>query len=178
MVGALLATLGAAYIGGPPQVSFGLGEWLTIAGALVFAVHIVLTDRVTKRVEPLAVTLTSFIVVTIGSLAVASACVASSHTPALGNLWKLVSDQQFLIAALCTSVFATLIAITVMNVFQRELDPVRAAIIYSIEPVWAAVIAIGLGWDHASGWLYFGGGAMLAGNLVAEIRRNHAAPAA
>ncbi len=171
MVGALLATLGAAYIGGPPQVSFGFGEWLTIAGAFVFALHIVFTDRVTRRVEPMAVTLTSFIVVTIGSLAVASVGFMSSHTPALTDVGVLLGDKRFLIALSCAALFATLIAICAMNIYQRELNPVRAAIIYAIEPVWAAAIAIGIGMEQPSRWLYLGGGALLFGNLVAEWRR-------
>src|SRR5690349_17221417 len=50
MLGALLATAGAAYIGGPPQLAFGAGEWLTVASALVFAIPIVLTDPITKGV--------------------------------------------------------------------------------------------------------------------------------
>jgi len=171
MVGALLATLGAAYIGGPPQVSFGIGEWLTIASALVFAVHIVLTDRITRRVDPLAVTLTSFIVVAAGSAVAVTIGFASSHTPAVGDVARLLSDRHFLIPLVCASLFATLIAISLMNLFQRELDPVRAAIIYAIEPVFAALIAIGIGMEHPNRWLFVGGGALLAGNLVAEIRR-------
>ncbi len=171
MFGALLATLGAAYIGGPPQISFGVGEWLTIASALVFAFHIVLTDRVTKRVEPLAVTLTTFIVIAFGSAIVAATGFASSHTPHLGDVSALLSSRAFLIPLVCASIFATLIAISLMNIFQRELDPVRAAIIYAIEPVFAAAIAIGIGMEHPNQWLYLGGGALLAGNLVAELRR-------
>jgi drug/metabolite transporter (DMT)-like permease len=171
LLGALLATSGAAYIGGPPQISFGTGEWLTIASALVFAIHIVLTDRVTKRVEPLAVTLTSFIVVASGSALVAARGFLSSHTPRIGDVTALVSDRAFLSPLVCSTIFATLIAISLMNLFQRELDPVRAAIIYAIEPVFAALIAIGIGMEQPNRWLIFGGGALLAGNLVAELRR-------
>ena len=176
MLGALLATLGAAYVDGPQQFSFGVGEWLTIASAFVFAVHIVFTDRVTKRVDPMAVSLTSFIVVALGSLAAAGLGIASSHTPALGEVRQLVVDPQFLLALSCASLFATLIAISVMNLFQRELNPVRAAIIYAIEPVWATLIAVAIGMEHPSRWLYFGGAGLLAGNLVAEVRRRRVSP--
>ena len=171
MLGALLATLGAAYISGPPQISFGFGEWLSIASAVVFAMHIVLTDRVTKRVEPLAVALTSFIVIAAGSALVAAAGFVSPHTPQLSDIATLVVERGFLVPLVCSSLFATLIAISLMNMYQRELDPVRAAIIYSIEPVFAALIAIEIGMEHPNRWLYLGGGALLAGNLVAEMRR-------
>jgi drug/metabolite transporter (DMT)-like permease len=56
-----------------------------------------------------------------------------------------------------------------MNTFQRELDPVRAAILYAIEPVWATLVAIGLGQATLGPWLIAGGAALVGGNLVAEL---------
>ena len=56
-----------------------------------------------------------------------------------------------------------------MNTWQRELEPVRAAILYAIEPVWATLVAIGLGQAEAGSWLLIGGGSLLLGNLVAEL---------
>ena len=70
-----------------------------------------------------------------------------------------------------TSLLATVVAISMMNVFQRDLDPVRAAILYAIEPIWASIFAIALGLAVADVWLWVGGSALFAGNLVAEFRR-------
>ena len=179
VAGALLATLGAAYIGGPPQVAFGIGEWLTIASALVFAFHIVYTDRITKRVDPLPITLASFVVVAVGSLATAAFAFTNAQAPELAQIAVLLADAEFLVPLACSTVFATLLAITLMNLFQRELNPVRAAILYALEPVWAALIAIGGGSEVPNRWLYLGGGALLLGNLVAEgLRAAPVAPAA
>jgi drug/metabolite transporter (DMT)-like permease len=66
LAGALLATFGAGFIGGPPQLTFGLAEGLTIGCAFVFAVHILVTDAYTKREAPMPVTMTSFVVVALG----------------------------------------------------------------------------------------------------------------
>ena len=57
-----------AFISGPPNLQFDLPEWLTVVCALVFAVHILVTDRVAKRSPPLAVTWSSFVWVTAMSL--------------------------------------------------------------------------------------------------------------
>ena len=168
LVGALLATLGAAYIGGPPQVGFGLGEWLTIASALVFAFHIVFTDRITRRLDPMAVTLTSFVVVSVGSFATACLGFFLEGAPRVADVSRLLEDRGFFTPLVCSTVFATLLAISLMNIYQREIGPVRAAILYALEPVWAALIAIGGGTEVPNRWLYIGGGALLAGNLVAE----------
>ncbi|MCK6447870.1 MAG: DMT family transporter [Planctomycetes bacterium] len=168
VVGALLATFGGAFIGGPPQLTFGLGEWLTVGCALVFAVHILATDRITKSVAPMPVTFTSFAVVTLAALPLLVLFAAREHVTASETL-ALLGSRGFLVPLAGSSLLATVVAISLMNVFQRELDPVRAAILYALEPVWAAVISIGVGTDTFDRWLWIGGGALLAGNVIAEL---------
>lgn len=169
LVGALLATVGAAFIGGPPQLHFDLGEWLTVGCAFVFAVHILVTDTWTKRCDPMGATLACFVVVALGS-AVALA-VGFEQSPAVSGtaLKDVALDPEFWVPMVLSSLLATVLALSLMNLFQRDLDPVRAAIVYAIEPVWAALAGIWLGFDEPSGWLYFGGSALLLGNLVAEL---------
>jgi len=60
------------------------------------------------------------------------------------------------------------LALTLMNLFQRALDPVRAAIVYALEPVWTTLVAWALGMGQPGGWLLVGGSALIAGNLIAE----------
>jgi len=57
--------------------------------------------------------------------------------------------------------------------FQRELDPVRAAILYALEPVWTTLIALATGLGQPGMWLWIGGGALVAGNLIAEWGQIH-----
>ncbi len=168
ILGALLATFGGAFIGGPPQLTFGLGEWLTVGCALVFAGHILATDRITKGVAPMPVTLTSFVVVTIASLPLLVGYGLGADVRG-EEVIELLTHRAFLIPLLGSSLLATVVAISLMNLFQRELDPVRAAILYAIEPVWAALISIGAGSDSFNRWLWIGGGALLAGNVIAEL---------
>lgn len=169
VLGGLLATFGAGFIGGPPQLTFGAGEWLTVACAFVFAVHILVTDHVTKRHAPMPVTLTTLVVVALGSAAVTAIGLGLDGAPGVRELLQLCSDAKFVTPVLLSSFLATVIALSLMNTFQRDLDPVRAAIVYAIEPVWAALVSLALGREHSSGWLWIGGGALLAGNLIAEV---------
>jgi drug/metabolite transporter (DMT)-like permease len=164
--GTLLATFGAGFISGPPQLTFGRAEWLTVGCAFVFAIHILATDVVTKRYDPLAVTLTSFVWVALGS-AVTLALGLGSIEPA--RLGELLAARDFVVPLALASLLATVLALSLMNLFQRELDPVRAAILYAIEPVWAALVAIGIGMSVPNRWLWVGGGALLLGNLLAEL---------
>ena len=67
IVGVALATFGAGFIDGPPHIVWGKGELLTVACALFFALHIIYTDRITKQLDPIAVTSTSFLVLVLGA---------------------------------------------------------------------------------------------------------------
>jgi drug/metabolite transporter (DMT)-like permease len=169
LAGALSATLGAAFISGPPRLSFDRGEWLSVACAFIFALHILATDRITRRCAPMPVTLTTFIVVTAGSLVTLAWGFEGLPEPRLGALVELATTRAFAIPLLLSSIFATVLAISLMNSFQRKVEPVRAAILYAIEPAWAALIAIAVGLADPSPWLIFGGGALLAGNWIAEL---------
>jgi drug/metabolite transporter (DMT)-like permease len=168
-LGALLATFGAGFIGGPPQLTFGRAEWLTVGCAFVFALHILATDGVTRRHAPLAVTLVSFVVVVVGSLGTMAVGCALEGGPDAARLATLAGSADFAVPLVLASLLATVLALSLMNLFQRELDPVRAAILYAVEPVWAALIALALGLAVADRWLWIGGGALLLGNLAAEL---------
>jgi drug/metabolite transporter (DMT)-like permease len=167
--GVLLATFGAGFINGPPQLTFGAAEWLTVGCAAVFAVHILATDAITKACSPLPVTTISFAATALGALALVLAAIAVPGGPGAGDLAALALDPAFAVPLLLSCVLATVVALSLMNLFQRDLDPVRAAVVYALEPVWAAIVSIQLGLGAMDRWLWIGGAALLAGNLVAEL---------
>jgi drug/metabolite transporter (DMT)-like permease len=49
------------------------------------------------------------------------------------------------------------------------MDPVRAAILYGLEPIWATFLAIYLDMAEFTFWLILGGSLLLIGNLIAEL---------
>lgn len=177
VLGALLATAGAALIRDPratvaTQPAEGLpfrGELLTLACAFVFAVHILATDRVTKSVSALPVTVTSLVVVALGSIALVGVDAAWHGGADLRTWGALFTDRAFLVPLALSCVLATALAITLMNVHQRALDPVRAAILYALEPIWAAGAGLIYGTDEFTAWLLIGGGLLVGGNLIAEL---------
>jgi len=168
MIGVALATLGAGFIEGPPHLTFGAAEWLTVASAFIFAIHILATDRITKAHAPLAVTLAMF--VWTAALAVVTLPVAMMRAgaPTVAGLLALLRDAGFALPLVLATFFATVLALTLMNQFQRELDPVRAAILFALEPIWTTLIAVLYGFGRPGFWLWIGGGALVAGNLIAE----------
>jgi drug/metabolite transporter (DMT)-like permease len=175
LFGVALATVGAGYIDGPPQLSFGLDAWLTVAAALAFAVSILATDRYTRVHEPMAFTHRAYALVTVLSALWLVGEGWLGGASIWSGLLELVQRSDFLVPLAGCSLLGTVLAIGLINTFQRVLDPVRAAILYALEPIWTAVWVWGL-WGEAPGpWLLAGGGALLFGNLVAELAPRRAA---
>jgi len=168
-VGVVLATLGAGFIRGRPELAFNTGEILTVACAVLFAVHILVTDRVTKRLPPMPVTLTSFVWVSAGGLVMLIPSLLSREGPGIVAVLDLAAMPAFALPLGLSSVLATVLALSLMNLFQRRLDPVRAAVLYAFEPIWAALFGIAAGTDRFTTYLWLGGALLLAGNLFAEL---------
>ena len=176
LIGVVLATLGAGFIEGPPQLTFGPAEWLTVASAFLFGIHILATDKITKAHVPLGVTLAMFVCTAAYSVVALPVTMARPGAPSLAEMAALLRDAGFAVPLLLATLFATVLALTLMNQFQRDLDPVRAAILFALEPIWTTLIAMLVGFGRPGFWLWIGGGALIAGNLIAEWGAAHDIP--
>ena len=164
--GVLMATIGAGFIEGPPHLSWGWGEIITVMCALFFALHIIFTQKLTLEFDPLMLTLTSFIVVGGGSLLLA---IASSGADATNMVSDVLARKGVLVPVFLLGLGGSFFCLMALNMFQRHMHPVQAAIIYAFEPVWATIFGLGLGLVSWSWWIPFGGGVLLFGNILVEI---------
>ena len=162
VLGVGLATVGAGFIDGPPHVVWGVGELLTVVCAFFFALHIIYTDKITKQLNPIAVTSTSFAFLVISAGIVA--LVASRDVRVFESAWQ----EGVIIPLLCLGLFGSLACILMLNAFQRHLNPTHAAIIYSFEPVWATLYGWQQGLVEVSIWLTMGL-LLLLGNIIVEL---------
>ena len=162
VLGVGLATIGAGFIDGPPHIVWGLGELLTVVCAFFFALHIIYTDKITKQLNPIAVTSTSFAVLVVGAGIVA--LIASRDIMVFESAWQ----EGVIIPLLCLGLFGSLACILMLNAFQRHLNPTHAAIIYSFEPVWATLYGWQQGLVEVSIWLTMGL-LLLLGNIIVEL---------
>ena len=85
-------------------------------------------------------------------------------------LIDLLSTDGVARPLLLLGVFGSFVALVMLNMLQRHLHPVNAAVIYAFEPIWATIFALMLDLESFSGWLMVGGGSILAGNLLIELR--------
>lgn len=163
--GVLMATLGAGFIEGPPHLSWGWGEIITVACALFFALHIIFTQKLTMKLDPLMLTLTSFIVVGMGSLLLA--VVSSSNASSMAQ--DVLGREGVLLPVFLLGLGGSFFCLVALNMYQRHMHPVQAAIIYAFEPVWATLFGLGLELVPWTWWIVFGGGILLAGNILVEV---------
>jgi drug/metabolite transporter (DMT)-like permease len=66
-------------------------------------------------------------------------------------------------------VFATLVALFVQVKYQKDTTPTRAAVIFSVEPVFAAVMAYLFANEVLGVSGILGGGLIVAGMLISEL---------
>jgi drug/metabolite transporter (DMT)-like permease len=165
MFGVLLATFGAGFIQGPPHLTWGFGEVMTVVCAVFFALHIIYTQRITQVMDPVGVTQTSFAVVALGAMAMVFLLGGGRSI----EEWRFIFADGVLIPVLCLGIGGSFFCLLLLNMYQRYLHPIQAAIIYALEPVWATTYGLGLGLVDWSLWILIGGGALFMGNIVVEL---------
>ncbi len=134
------------------------GDLLTLACAVAYGFHIAATGRAAPGVHPLAL-------VTV-QLTVTAAC---SATATLVVPTRLTLTPSFLGAVALTGLVASTFAISVQVWAQARTAAVRAAVIYSLEPVFAVAWGLALGNPWPLRAELVGGGLLIAAVLVSEL---------
>lgn len=163
LAGSLLSFLGLAVLSVNRTVwLLSGGDLLILICAGAFALHIVLMGRYAAAVDPWRFTTVQIGVTGLlcGALGLVLEPLPSAVPPAVwGGLAYL-------------AVFAT-IGTTVLQAWaQRQTDPTRTAIIFTLEPVFAAVFAYFVLHEIQTLRTWGGGALIVAGILVAELSRN------
>lgn len=156
-VGSVLAAVGLGVLA-LQGLSLGYGEWLTLASAVLFALHIVGLGAWAKPREALGVA-----VVQMAGIAVV--CVLATvpegfAAPPRGVDWVILLYLALVSGGL---------AMVVQTWAQSLLSPSRAAVIMSSEPGWSAVLSIGFFGEPLTWRVAAGGALMLAAMLVVEL---------
>lgn len=154
-VGSLLTELGA---------NFNFGDGMTLLCALFFALHVVYIDVISSKnhfwtlllIQISTVSLLSFIAAFIS----AGVSIESLH----------VSFTKYLLfGVLYTSLMATLVNIGIQTKFQKVVSPTKAGIIYSFEPIFAALFAFFLLNEKITNFGLAGCALIFLGLIVSEV---------
>jgi drug/metabolite transporter (DMT)-like permease len=158
-VGLALAGLFLLTWHSPWTINFG--DLLVVVCSLFIALHIIGLDAFTSGYDGRALTF-----VQIATMAVFG-CIGSLAFEPVS--WPQVWTGSLIFAFLITSVFATAYAFWAMTTFQNRTTPTRAALIYTLEPVFAAIFSVWLAGDRLTSLGWFGGALIVTGMLVAEV---------
>jgi drug/metabolite transporter (DMT)-like permease len=150
MVGLAVLTLGG--------LSVGYGEALIFVAAMIYALHIVGLGAWSTPQQALGMSIVQLIVITV----ICTLCTAP-------NGIVLPTRLDDWLSILYMAVFAGAAAMIGQTWAQAHLPPTRAAIIMSMEPVFAALFAVLLGGESMTIRMVFGGLLVLAAMLLAEL---------
>ena len=128
----MIATVGLAILG-LNGLSIGFGEAITLASALIYAVHIVGLSAWSQAREALGLATVQLMVTALVSLGAALVVEGGVSLPTTGFDW---------LAILYMAVVSGAVAMIVQSWAQAHLAPSRAAITMATEPAWAALFSI------------------------------------
>ncbi|MGW0589552.1 DMT family transporter [Streptosporangium sp. NPDC002607] len=160
-----LAAFGLLLLSGFGGAWHPLGDALTLACSLAFAMHIIVTDRAIRSFPVGPLVAVQLAVCGVVALAVAAAT-GELTLPTGSTVW---------VALAFTAVVASAIAYFVQSYAQQRTSPVRASLILATEPVFAGVFGYWLAGDRLSALGWTGAGLMLLAVLLAEARSTVAA---
>ena len=159
VLGVSTAFVGLFFLTRPDNLEkINRGDILTLCCALVFAVQILLVEQYSREVPTSLLT-----VLQLAAAAVWSLPLALLHSgPVLrGSGWALSLSVGYL------ALFCTAVAFSVQIHAQRRVSAARAALIFSLEPVFAALASTVFYGEHLT-WLEWLGG--LSGSFRRDRR--------
>ena len=160
--GVALASIGLALLG-LRGWAIGPGELLTLVCAFFFALHIVGLGEWASRETAYGLAFVQ--VATVGVISLAVSTAGGFRLPVESDVWVAVG---------ITAVFATALAFFVQTWAQSLLAPTYAAVVMTMEPVFAGMFGVVFGGDVVTPRIVAGAGCILAAMLMVQLsQRTH-----
>jgi drug/metabolite transporter (DMT)-like permease len=147
VLGVMLVMAGLYFLTSPTGSRFNVGDSLTLLCAVSFAFYIVLLDMFSQECEPVHLTFVHFFF----------------------EDYHLSLTPEFTLGVLYLAVFATVIALFVQVKFQKDTTPTRSAVVFSVEPVVAAIVAYIVLGEHLGNFGVLGAALISSGVLLSEF---------
>ncbi len=158
-LGAFLAAIGLYFLSVTEKFAIEPGDLLVLVSAFFWAAHVLIIGWLSPRINPIKLAFSQYVACSILSL------ITASHVEDI----TMLSIYHAAIPILYGGLLSVGIAYTLQVVAQRDAHPAHAAILLSLEAVFAAI----------GGWLIldeiipprglFGCGLMLSGMLLSQL---------
>ena len=139
----------------PSNRGINRGDLLALGSALAYSVLIIFLDRGSRRGNIAAITFIQFLVT----------AVAAQLTSLLFEREAFLPSAPFWLTLVYLAAIGTVLCLLLMNRFQRDVTPVRAVIIYAMEPVFAVLFGILLLAERYTP-AEWGGAALIVGGVI------------
>ena len=161
-IAAIVAVIGLYSLTMSGTLTVGIGEFLTLICAFLFALQIIYTGKFSKEVNVFLLVLFQLITVTILSLI---------FSLSLDDVtFNLSYDYAFFKAVLITAIFATVYAFLIQTYMQQFTTASKTAIIFAMEPVSAAIFAYFMISETLTSIQLSGAVLIVLATIIAEVK--------
>ncbi|MCX5784959.1 MAG: EamA family transporter [Elusimicrobia bacterium] len=160
-VSAILAVAGMWLLTGGIS-GLNRGDALALAAAAAYAAHLIITDRYVKaEADPVMLAFHQFWMVAVISFILAGAAGCPMGVAGLKG-WGVI---------IFLAVFPTLIAFYIQMLAQKESEPFKVGLIFTLEPVFAAIFAWTWGGERFIAVKAAGGFLIVSAMLIGELSK-------
>ncbi len=167
-IGAVLSIVGLYFLSVVESTAINRGDLLEMIGAVVWAIHVLLIGRLAPRTDPLKLGFVQFMTVAVVGLLAAVPVEQISTAGLRAAMW----------AILYGGIVSAGIAYTLQLFGQRDAPPGHAALVLSLEAVFAAIAGLCILGERFEPLEWFGAAVMLGGMLISQLNRFRSGAAA
>ena len=160
MIGVVFATIGLAVITLQGKFLVSFGEFLALVCAFFIAIHIILTDKLSRRNDFGLLTMVQVNMVALFSL-IFSLFLDPRIIPVQFN-------NQLIFSLIINGIFATAVAFVIQTGMQKHTTPTKAAIIFIMEPVSSTFFSYWIGGELLTAKQYVGTSLILLAMVFTE----------
>lgn len=143
------------------SLAFSLGDILVAIAALCYSIYIILNSRFTKDVESIS----------YGVYQLGVAGLFGAFFTMIFESPKLPSTSSGWVAILGLGIICTAFCFVAQAVVQQYTTPTHTGLIFSLEPIFAAIFAMIFLGEGLTSQLVIGGAFILIGNFVAQLEQ-------
>ncbi len=161
LAGVVLATAGIFLLTHPGDMAFNKGDFYTLLCAVCFAFQIIFIEILVRKGEEIMLAFLMLLVTAI----------LASCSVFIFKEYQISITANMVFSLLCVSIFSTALGFWMQIYWQPKTSATAAAVIYTMEPVFALIFAVLLLGEAITGTGLLGGGFIVCGMLVAELRK-------
>lgn len=164
LIATVIAVIGLYLLTMSGTLEFQKGEFLTLICAILFALQIIFTGKFSKQVNVFMLVL--FQLITVSILALIFSLLLDSAT------FNISYNYAFFKAVIITAIFATVYAFLIQTYMQQFTTATKTAIIFTMEPVSAAIFAYFTANEVLTIVQFIGATLIILATLIAELKFN------